>query len=112
GTGLMQRYGSEAAEFSLFNPAGLASPLVDAIIEASLNAETREDEHASLMALDRALRYEFIMIPVWYKPNHWVAYYDKFDYPEEIPPYALGQLDFWWYNADKAEALKASGALR
>ncbi|MEL7090929.1 MAG: extracellular solute-binding protein [Pseudomonadota bacterium] len=112
GTGLMQRYGSEAAEFSLFNPAGLASPLVDAIIDASLNAETREEEHASLMALDRALRHEFIMIPVWYKPNHWVAYYDKFEYPENIPPYALGQLDFWWYNADKAEALKASGALR
>ena len=112
GTGLMQRYGSEAAEFSLFNQAGQASPLDEAIIEATMNAATREAEHASLMALDRALRYEFIMIPVWYKPNHWVAYYDKFEYPETIPPYALGQLDFWWYNADKAEALKASGALR
>ena len=112
GTGLMQRYGSEAAEFSLFNPAGLASPLVDAIIDASLNAETREVEEASLMALDRALRYEFIMIPVWYKPTHWVAYYDMFEYPETIPPYALGQLDFWWYNEEKAAALKASGALR
>ncbi|WP_415921948.1 extracellular solute-binding protein [Tateyamaria sp. SN6-1] len=112
GTGLMQRYGSEAAEFSLFNPAGLASPLVDAIIEASLNAETREDEEASLMALDRALRHEFIMIPVWYKPTHWVAYYDMFEHPAEIPPYALGQLDFWWFNEEKAQALTASGALR
>ena len=44
GTGLLQRYGSSEAEFSLFNPAGLASPMVDAIINASLNAETREDE--------------------------------------------------------------------
>ncbi|MEO0379991.1 MAG: extracellular solute-binding protein [Pseudomonadota bacterium] len=112
GTGLMQRYGSEAAEFSLFNPAGLASPMVDAIIEASLNATTSEDEQASLMALDRALRYEFIMIPVWYKPTHWVAHYDMFEYPDTIPPYALGQLDFWWYNEEKAAALKASGALR
>ena len=112
GTGLMQRYGSEAAEFSLFNPAGLASPMVDAIIEASLNAENREDEEASLMALDRALRYEFIMIPLWYNPSHWVAYYDMFEHPDTIPPYALGQLDFWWYNEDKAAELKASGALR
>lgn len=112
GTGLMQRYGSEAAEFSLFNPAGLASPMVDAIIDASLNAQTREDEEASLMALDRALRHEFIMIPVWYNPSHWVAYYDKFEHPETIPPYALGQLDFWWYNQDKADALIESGALR
>lgn len=112
GTGLMQRYGSEAAAFSLFNPAGLASPLVDAIIDRSLNASSREEEEASLMALDRALRYEFIMIPVWYNPSHWVAYYDQYEHPEEIPPFALGQLDFWWYNAEKAEALRAAGALR
>ncbi|ABG30909.1 ABC transporter substrate-binding protein [Roseobacter denitrificans] len=112
GTGLMQRYGSEAAEFSLFNPAGLASPLVDAIIERSLNATTREEEQASLTALDRALRYEFIMIPVWYNPSHWVAYYDQYEHPAEIPPFALGQLDFWWYNQDKADALRAAGALR
>ena len=112
GTGLMQRYGSEAAAFSLFNPAGLASPLVDTIIDRSLNATTREEEQASLMALDRALRYEFIMIPVWYNPSHWVAYYDQYEHPEEIPPFALGQLDFWWYNHDKADALRAAGALR
>ncbi|GIT88473.1 extracellular solute-binding protein [Roseobacter sp. OBYS 0001] len=112
GTGLMQRYGSEAAEFSLFNPAGLASPLVDAIIDRSLNATTREEEQASLTALDRALRYEFIMIPVWYNPSHWVAYYDQYEHPADIPPFALGQLDFWWYNQDKADALRAAGALR
>ncbi len=112
GTGLMQRYGSEAAEFSLFNPAGLASPLVDAIIDRSLNATTREEEQASLTALDRALRYEFILIPVWYNPSHWVAYYDQYEHPADIPPFALGQLDFWWYNQDKADALRAAGALR
>ncbi len=112
GTGLMQRYGSEAAAFSLFNPAGLASPLVDAIIDRSLNASTREEEQATLTALDRALRYEFIMIPVWYNPSHWVAYYDQYEHPENIPPFSLGQLDFWWYNQDKADALRAAGALR
>lgn len=112
GTGLAQRFGSEAAAFSLFNPAGLASPLIDAIIERSLLAESREEEHASLMALDRALRYEFIMIPVWYNDSYWVSYYDMYEHPDEIPPYALGELDFWWWNAEKAEALKAAGVLR
>ncbi len=112
GTGLMQRYGSEAAAFSLFNPAGLASPLVDEIINRSLNATTREEEEVSLIALDRALRYEFIMIPVWYNPSHWVAYYNQYEHPETIPPFALGHLDFWWYNQDKADALRAAGALR
>ena len=112
GTGLMQRFGSEAAAFSLFNPAGLASPLVDAIIQASLDATTREEEVASLTALDRVLRHEFIMIPTWYKPDFWVAYYDMYERPETLPPYALGQLDFWWYNEEKAAALREAGALK
>lgn len=112
GTGLMQRYGSEAAEFSLFNPAGLASPMVDAIIDASLTAETREEEQAAMTALDRALRHEFIMIPAWYNDVYWTAYYDQYGHPEDQPAYALGYLDFWWYDAEKAEKLRAAGALR
>ncbi len=112
GTGLIQRFGSEDAEYSLFNPAGLASPLVDAVIEASLRAETSEQETATLRALDRVLRHEFFMIPVWYKASHWVAFYDQYEHPEEIAPFALGYLDYWWYNEEKAQALRAAGALR
>ena len=112
GTGLTQRYGSEAAEYSLFNPAGLASPLVDAIIEASLQAESAEEEEITLKALDRALRYEFFMIPAWYKDSFWVAYYDQYKHPEAQPAYGLGYLDFWWYDAERAAELRAAGALR
>jgi microcin C transport system substrate-binding protein len=112
GTGLMQMYGSREAEFSLFNPAGLASPLVDAVIEAALQTESREEEAAALMALDRVLRHEFFMVPVWYNDSHWVAYWDQYAYPEELPPYALGTLDFWWYDAEGAAELRAAGALR
>lgn len=113
GTGLSQMYGTPAdGGDSLFNPAGLASPLVDTIIDASLQAESSEEERATLMALDRALRYEFIMIPVWYKPTYWVAYYDQYEHPDPLPPYDLGYLDFWWFDQAKAEALRAAGALR
>ncbi len=112
GTGLMQRFGSQEASFSLFNPAGLASPMVDAIINASLETNDAEMQDAALMALDRALRYERFMIPVWYNDAYWVAYWDKFSHPDVIPPYALGALDFWWVDADKAAALDAAGALR
>ncbi|SLN53307.1 Periplasmic oligopeptide-binding protein precursor [Pseudooceanicola marinus] len=111
GTGLLQMYGSAEAEFSVFNPAGIASPLIDDIIYASLETETQEEQDASLMALDRALRHEFLMVPTWYKSGYWVAYYDMYEHPD-IPPYDLGYLDFWWYNADRAEELRAAGALR
>ncbi|MEO0773822.1 MAG: extracellular solute-binding protein, partial [Pseudomonadota bacterium] len=112
GTGLNQRFGSEAAEFSLFNPAGLASPMVDAIIEASLLTTSREEEEMTIRALDRALRHEFIVVPQGYKPNHWVAFWDMYEHPETIPPFSLGTLDFWWVNPEKEAALKASGALK
>jgi microcin C transport system substrate-binding protein len=112
GTGLLQRFGSEAASYSLFNPAGLASPLIDQIINKSLRTESQEQEDMTMRTLDRALRYEFFMIPDGYAPDHWVAFWDQYEHPEDIPPYALGVLDFWWFNADKAAALKASGALR
>jgi microcin C transport system substrate-binding protein len=112
GTGLMQRLGAETAAFSLFNPAGIASPLVDAVIDGSLKAESRAEEVAWLKALDRTLRHEFIMIPTWYKPNHWVASYNQYEHPEEIAPFGLGHLDYWWYNAEKGAALQAAGALR
>lgn len=112
GTGLYQQYGSEGAAFSLFNPAGLASPMVDALIDAALNTTTREGQDVALTALDRALRFERFMVPVWYLDKNWVAYWDMYEHPDTLPPYALGVLDFWWFNADKAADLKAAGAIR
>ena len=112
GGNLKQYFGSEDAETSVFNGAGLQSPAVDALIEIVRTAETADELKVGVTALDRVLRAERFWVPQWYKPSNWVAYYDMYEHPENMPPYALGTLDFWWYNADKAEALKASGALR
>ncbi len=49
-------------------------------------------------------------IPLWYNADNWVAYYDFYRHPDNLPPLQVGQLDFWWYDADKAAALKAAGA--
>ncbi len=112
GTGLKQLFGSETAEVSSYNPSALRSPMVDAIIDAALDTTSREEEEAALMALDRALRYERVIAHAGYVPETWVSYFDMFERPAELPPYAVGVLDFWWYNKDKHEALIASGALR
>lgn len=112
GTGLKQAYGSETAVVSSYNPQSLQSPLVDAIIDGSLGTTSREEEEAALRALDRVLRYLRIQIHSGYVGEHWVASYDMYEHPENLPPLALGALDFWWYNKEKHEALKASGALR
>ncbi len=112
GTGIMQRYGSGDASESVFNPAGYSSPAVDALIEDVIEATSLEDMAAAVRAVDRILRAERFVVPVWYKPTYWVAYYDMFRHPEPLPPFDLGETDFWWYDAEAAAELRASGALR
>ncbi len=111
GTGLHQRYGSEAAD-DVFNPAGLRSPLVDAVIDLSLDAPDPDTRDAALMALDRVLRYEHFIIPAWYNDTVWIAHWDIFSRPEETPPYSTGEMDFWWFNSERYDELRAAGALR
>ena len=111
GTGLQQYFGSNAVD-DVFNVMGLANPAIDRLITHAAAAETREDLLPAVHALDRALRALHFWVPQWYNPDHLVAYFDIYDRPDELPPYALGEMDFWWYDAAKAEALRAAGALR
>ena len=111
GSGLRQYFGSETANNSVFNMTGVADPAIDALVESVVNAETKDDMINATKALDRVLRWERIRVPQWYNPDHWVAYYDMYEYQKPLPRYDLGFLDFWWFNADKAAALKAAGAL-
>jgi len=112
GSELKQYYGSETADVSAFNVMGLKSPAVDRMVEVVMAAKSNEDLTVATKALDRVLRAERFWVPQWYKNTFTVAYFDMFEHPETLPPYALGEMDFWWFNADKAAALKAAGALR
>ncbi|MEO1911630.1 MAG: extracellular solute-binding protein [Paracoccus sp. (in: a-proteobacteria)] len=111
GAGLQQAFGS-ANVGDVFNPAGLANPAIDALITQVEAASTQDELNTRVHALDRALRSLHLWVPQWYNANHLVAYYDQFGRPETLPPYALGEMDFWWYDADKAQALRDAGALR
>jgi microcin C transport system substrate-binding protein len=111
GSALNQRYGSQGLG-DVFNPASFTHPAVDALIEVVGAATVYEDMAAGVRAIDRIMRREMFIIPIWFNPNFWVAYYDKYDRPESLPPYALGHLDFWWYDTEAAAALEAAGVLR
>lgn len=90
----------------------LRSPAVDRVIDAVVAAEGLDNIQTASKALDRVLRAEGFWIPQWYKDVHTVAYYDQYQHPETLPPFALGTLDFWWYDADAAAALKDAGAFQ
>ncbi|EEW26980.1 extracellular solute-binding protein [Rhodobacter ferrooxidans] len=112
GSELKQFYGSDTADVSSFNVMGLRSPAVDRLTDVVMAATSKEALTAATKAMDRVLRAERFWVPQWFKNAHTVAYFDMFEHPETMPPYALGELDIWWYNPEKAAELKAAGALR
>jgi microcin C transport system substrate-binding protein len=109
---LKQAWASVAKDNSSRNRMGYASPAVDKLLDLVEAADSREALTNVIRALDRVLRSEYVIVPRYYKRDNWVAYYNMYEHPETLPPYAVGELAFWWYNADKAEALRASGALK
>lgn len=110
GSNLQQYFGSKSTD-DVFNKMGLQNPAIDALIKLVEQAKTHDELEPRVHALDRALRSLRFWVPQWYKPSHTVAYYDMYEHPAALPPYSLGELDFWWYDAEKAKKLKASGAL-
>ena len=112
GSELEQYFGSESADFSIFNLTGIKDQGVDAIIKEVRAAESREELGFAIRALDRILRNKVIWVPQWFKNKHTIAYYDMYEHPEALPPYDIGVLDTWWMNSEKYNDLKDKGALK
>jgi microcin C transport system substrate-binding protein len=112
GIGTSQWFGSDDVENNSRNPAGYADAGADILMEKIVDAKTKEDLRTATNALDRVMRAKRFIVPTWYNDTTWVAYYDQYEHPENLPPYDIGYLDFWWYNAEKGEKLKASGAFQ
>lgn len=111
GTELEQWFGSESADESNRNLVGLQDPAVDRIIDVVANAGTREEMKTAARALDRVLRAKVLAVPRWYNPDFWVAYYDIYEHPEVLPPYGIGELDFWWHDPEAEARLRTAGVL-
>ena len=111
GTGLKQWFSSETAENSSRNLMALQDPAVDQLVDQVIAATSLDELRPRVRALDRVLRAHGFWVSQWSNQEHWVAYWDMYRYPDELPPLALGTLDFWWYDEDAAEALRAAGAL-
>ncbi len=111
GSGLGQKYGCEDRD-DVFNPAGFCSEAVDALTEFVRDAADYDEMAAGVRAIDRIMRYEYYMVPTWYAGRNWVAYYDFYEYPDNLPEFGLGHLDYWWFNQEKYDNLAAAGAFQ
>jgi peptide/nickel transport system substrate-binding protein len=92
----INRWSSKAAatEGSLNYP-GVRNRAVDAMLEALLRAETAADFTAAVHALDRVLMSGDYVIPLFYLPKVWVAYWSHLRFPTGsiLSGY---DLDSWW----------------
>jgi microcin C transport system substrate-binding protein len=110
GDSLRSYFSSQAAALKGSNNlAGIADPVVDALIETVIAADTRTALVTACRVLDRVIRAGRYWIPQWYKATHWIAYWDVFGRPLAQPRYARGIPDTWWYDAAKAAKLEQKG---
>ncbi len=111
-SGLEQAWSSTTKDNASRNRMGYADPAIDRLLELTDLATSRAELDTVIKAMDRILRWQRIIVPRYFKKDNWVAYYNMYERPETVPPYALGELSIWWYNAEKADALKAKGVLK
>src|SRR5437773_2709528 len=84
------------------NLAGISDPVIDALIDMTIAADSRNSLVTACKALDRVIRSGRYWVPHWYKASHWLAYWDVFGRPATKPRYARGIPETWWYDREKA----------
>ena len=102
-----------AATKGSYNLAGITDPVIDALIEKILAADTRAELTTACRAFDRVFRAGRYWVPHWYRATHPLAYWDVFDHPKTLPRYQIenyatnvGERILWWYDAAKAAKLE------
>ncbi len=86
------------------NLAGLKNPAVDRLVDQVIAAPDRASLTIRVRALDRALQWNYLVIPHWHIPYTRLAFWNKFGYPAVTPLQGV-QLNAWWIDPDKAAAL-------
>jgi microcin C transport system substrate-binding protein len=110
GDSLRSYFSSKSADIKgAQNLSGMANPAIDALIERIIAAQSRPELTIACRALDRLIRAGRYWVPQWYKPSHWIAYWDTFGRPPSKPRYARGAPETWWYDAGKASKIEQPG---
>ena len=78
-----------------YNFAGVENPAADAMIGAMLSAATEDGFVSSVRALDRVLLSGNYVIPLFYTPKQWVAYWTRLKQPDTTPLFGYN-VESWW----------------
>ena len=96
---------SAAATPGSRNLAGISDSVIDTLIEQLIKSVSRTQLNQRTRALDRALLWNFYVIPHWHIRADRILYWDKFSRPST--PIRSGVMTArWWYDPVKAAALQ------
>ncbi|MCC2687568.1 MAG: transporter substrate-binding protein [Rhizobiaceae bacterium] len=94
------RWGSSSRDLQgTYNFAGVASPAIDSVIDAMVRARERDEFVTAVRALDRLLLSGFYVVPLYHRPEQWVARWARINHPGKTPVYGY-QLPTWWRDGD------------
>lgn len=89
------------------NLAGISDPVVDALMNQVIAADTRPKLVFAARALDRVIRAGRYWVPQWYSGSRRLAYWDVFGHPANLPKYiGVGAPDLWWATKPASEQAK------
>jgi peptide/nickel transport system substrate-binding protein len=92
----INRWSSRTADSEgSYNLVGVRNPAADAMIVALLSAEAEPDFVASVRSLDRVLMSGDYVIPLFYLPRAWVAYWSHLKHPA-VAPLDGFDVNTWW----------------
>lgn len=78
------------------NFAGIKDKGIDALIQQIIFAKDRATLIPTVRALDRLLLAGAYVVPSYTRGEVWLAYWDKFTHPKDLPTYSSGFPDIWW----------------
>ena len=88
------------------NLIGLSDPVIDALVDTLIAADSRAALDTAARALDRVLRWGFYVIPQWHLGQTRLAVWDKFAWQAPFPEYDL-DLAAWWVDPARGAEIEA-----
>lgn len=90
------RWGGKSAEREgSLNYAGAKNPAIDAMIDAMLQAKSREDFTSAVRALDRVLLSQFYVVPLFHAPEQWLARSARVKRPDKVSLFGFAPETIW-----------------
>jgi len=99
-------WGSSSADRQgSLNTAGIKNPAIDQILSELGSAQDRQAVINITRVLDRVLRAEYYMVPLYGLVGNRVVYWNQYRLPKSTPNYDLG-LDYWWIDQAAEQNVK------